>query len=77
MLERGCFPGAGRLRSSWRRPKALARGEVVHLVVEDKAKALDDEHAAELKVDGLGAGDGVAEGIDRRQMAGAGVAEFL
>jgi len=40
------------------------RGEVVHLVVEEEAEGVYGDSRAEAEVEGVGAGDGVAVGVD-------------
>ena len=47
-------------------------GEVVHLVVEEEAEAVDGDAGAEAAVEGVGAGDGVAFGVDDGEVRGLG-----
>ena len=47
-------------------------GEVVHLVVHEEAEAFDGDSGAEAAVEGGGAGDGVALGVDDGEVGGLG-----
>ena len=47
-------------------------GEVVHLVVHEEAEAFDGDSGAEAAVEGVGAGDGVAVGVDDGEVGGLG-----
>ena len=48
--------------------RARLGAEVVHLVVEQEPRARDDDAAAEIGVERVGVGDGVAPAIDDREM---------
>ena len=47
-------------------------GEVIHLVIEEEAQAFDGDAGAEASVEGVGAGDGVAFGVDDGEVSGLG-----
>lgn len=79
MLESGRFPRFGEIPVRLPKPEEIGLsgngGEVVHLVVQDDSEPRHGEEGTETAVDGLGARDGHAIGVDDAEMARAGVAE--
>ena len=76
MAESGRLPGAMALAGPWMSPYMLGTpcfdGEVVHLVVQQKAEAGSRDCRAEGVVEGRGDGDGVAVRVDDGVVRGLG-----
>ncbi len=76
IAESGRLPGAIEFAGPWIRPihvgHAHLGGEVVHLIIHKEAKALHRDARAEGAVERVSVGDGIAVGVDDREVGGLG-----